>query len=93
MWKHPIIFGALVVAASGAAWAAAPASTQQCHSLQSEFRSAEQSRPPSTQRREARYFANEGKSWCETEHAGRGSADYQHALQILKTGQAGPAPS
>lgn len=99
MWNYRHLIGVSLVALScSAALAAAPSdkavAAQQCQSLQGEFQAAERQTPPSTQRREARYFATEGRSWCETEHPRRGAADLDHALQILHGhDQGGPAPS
>ena len=76
-----------LIAMSPAAALAAPspanASGQDCAQLREQFQKAVVSRPQSPQRREARYFGNEGHSWCETGHPHRGADDYSHALQIL----------
>lgn len=86
--KTFLVAGALLVAMpSGAFSATSPTSavapTAACSQLQGQFHSALDTHAQSDQRREARYLANEGRSWCETGYPTEGANDYRHALQIL----------
>ena len=85
---HAIKIMALSLVAMGtqvvsAAPSAVAGSGEGCAQLQEQFHKEVALRPHSVQRREARYFGNEGQSWCETGYAHRGAEDYKHALQIL----------
>jgi len=80
---------ALAVGILGAGLATANAATQDssgnCGEVRSQVLAAESRDASDPSRlREARYFANEAKSLCETEHVTEGVAKYRQALSVLE---------